>query len=121
MQVRKVIVTALRNGALLHTRRLIHRGLKAQIHEETTKERLISHAISDPSVKGGAEGAATVSGATGVGATGAGATGAGPVVALGAVEEMERGRPNHILTATRFLEMSHAYNGAIHCFYRDSC
>ena len=99
MQVRKVVVTAPRNGALLRTGRINHRELKAQIHEETTTERLISHAISDPSVKGGVEGAATMAGATGVGATGPGA-----VVALGEVERVEKGR--------FIISLSHALNGA---------
>lgn len=117
VQVRKVIVTAPQNGALLLTRRLIQRELKVQIHDEATTERLISHAISDPSVKGGAEGAVTMAGATGVGvtgvgaigvgaigvgATGAGTTGAEAVVAPGDVEGMERGTPSHLLTATHF-------------------
>lgn len=127
VQVRKVIVRAPQNGALLLTGRLIQRELKVQIHDEATTERLISHAISDPSVKGGAEGAVTMTGATGVGvtgvgvtgvgaigvgaigvgATGAGTTGAGTtgaeaVVAPGDVEGMERGIPSHLLTATHF-------------------
>ena len=107
VQVRKVIVTAPQNGALLLTGRLIQRELKVQIHEEVTTERLISHAISDPSVKGGAEGAVTMAGATGVGVTGVGAigvgaTGAEAVVAPGDVEGMARGIPSHLLTATHF-------------------
>lgn len=122
VQVRKVIVRAPQNGALLLTGRLIQRELKVQIHDEATTERLISHAISDPSVKGGAEGAVTMTGATGVGvtgvgvtgvgaigvgaigvgATGAGTTGAEAVVAPGDVEGMERGIPSHLLTATHF-------------------
>ena len=117
VQVRKVIVTAPQNGALLLTGRLIQRELKVQIHEEVTTERLISHAISDPSVKGGAEGAVTMAGATGVGvtgvgatrvraigvgATGAGTTGAEAVVAPGDVEGLARGIPSHLLTATHF-------------------
>ena len=112
VQVRKVIVTAPQNGALLLTGRLIQRELKVQIHEEATTERLISHAISDPSVKGGAEGAVTMAGATGVGVTGVGVTGVGAVrvgatgaeavVAPGNVEGMARGIPSHLLTATHF-------------------
>ena len=132
VQVRKVIVTAPQNGALLLTGRLIQRELKVQIHEEATTERLISHAISDPSVKGGAEGAVTMAGATGVGVsgvgvsgvgapgvgatgvgatevgvigvgvTGAGTTGAEALVAPGDVEGMARGIPSHLLTATHF-------------------
>lgn len=122
VQVRKVIVRAPQNGALLLTGRLIQRELKGQIHDEAITERLISHAISDPSVKGGAEGAVTMTGATGVGvtgvgvtgvgaigvgaigvgATGAGTTGAEAVVAPGDVEGMERGIPSHLLTATHF-------------------
>ena len=107
VQVRKVIVTAPQNGALLLTGRLIQRELKVQIHEEVTTERLISHAISDPSVKGGAEGAVTMAGATGVGVTGVGAIGVGAtgteaVVAPGDVEGMARGIPSHLLTATHF-------------------
>ena len=107
VQVHKVIVTAPQNGALLLTGRLIQRELKVQIHEEATTERLISHAISDPSVKGGAEGAVTMAGATGVGVTGVGAigvgaTGAEAVVAPGDVEGMARGIPSHLLTATHF-------------------
>lgn len=122
VQVRKVIVTAPQNGALLLTGRLIQRELKVQIHEEATTERLISHAISDPSVKGGAEGAVTMAGATGVGVTGVGVTGVGAtevgvigvgvtgagttgaeaVVAPGVVEGMARGIPSHLLTATHF-------------------
>jgi len=70
-------VTAPQNGALLLTGRLIQRELKVQIHEEATTERLISHAISDPSVKGGAEGAVTMAGATGVGVSGVGVSGVG--------------------------------------------
>lgn len=74
-----------------------------------TKERLISHAISDPPVEEGAEGAASMAGATGVGATGAGAievgaTGAGAVVAQGDVEGVERGRLNHMLRAAVFCQ-----------------
>lgn len=99
MQVRKVVVTAPRNGALLRTGRINHRELKAQIHEGATTERLISHAINDPSVKAGVEEAATMAGATGVGAIGAEA-----VVALGDVEGVEKGRP--------IISLSHAFDGA---------
>lgn len=75
---------------------------------------MISHAISEPSVRGGAEGAAIMVGAigveaTGVGAIGVGATGvgagagAGAVVALGDVEGVEGGRVNHMPRATHVL------------------
>lgn len=99
MQVRKVVVITPRNGALLRTGRINHRELKAQIHEGATTERLISHAISDPSVKAGVEGAATMAGATGVGATGTGV-----VVVPGDVEGVEKGRP--------IISLSHAFDGA---------
>lgn len=87
---------------------------------------MISHGISDSPVKGGAEEAASVAGVTGVGATGAGAigvgaTGAGAVVAQGDVEEVERGRLNHMLRATVFLSTTcdgaSVFINIIHCFY----
>ena len=102
MEVRKV-VTAPRNGALLHTKRFIHRELKAQMHEVATTERLISLAISDHSVEEGVKEGAIAAGVTGVGATGATA---GAVAAPGDVEEEERER--HIRNV--FFAM-HAFQG----------
>ena len=99
------VMTAVQDGAQLHTGGVIPRDLKEQIYQETTAERLISRVIDDYLTKGGVQEGVTKEGATGVGATGDGetgdgatgdgATGAGAVVAPEDVDEEEEGRRNH--------------------------